>query len=65
MWFSAAALISGSCAAVSIDRHDPRLVPRIPIDSYPCCASQAMARRASSTAWRQTCAVRPMFALTM
>ena len=30
---SAAALPSGSCAAVSIDRHEPRLVQRMPIDS--------------------------------
>ena len=32
MWFSAVARTSGSCAAVSIARHDPRLVPRMPIE---------------------------------
>ena len=34
-WFRACARISGSWAEVSIARHDPRLVPRMPIRSYP------------------------------
>ena len=52
-------------AAVSIERQEPRLVPRIPMDPYPSRASHAIARRASSTACRHTCIVRPMLELTM
>ena len=37
----------------------------MPIRSYPSRASHATARRASTTAWRQTCTVRATLALTM
>jgi hypothetical protein len=37
----------------------------MPIRSKPSRASQWIARRASSTAWRHTSSVRTMFELTM
>ena len=50
---------------VRIARHEPRLVPRMPILSNPRRSSHATARRASITACRHTCTVRTTLELTM
>ena len=58
-WLKMPARTRGSWAAAMNATHEPRLVPRIPTRSCPCCMSQSTQARVSMIDCRQAWTVRP------